>query len=362
MRRGLDVCAVIMAGGSGTRFWPLSRRKTPKQFLPITSERTMIEETFLRILPLVPARKIYTVANAAQSRTIKRLLPRLPEANRMIEPRGRNTAPSLLLATARVYLRNPEAVVVVLASDHLIAKPAAFRRKLAAAAEAAAREESLITFGVRPSFPSTGYGYIHFGRRGARRHRGEPFYRALAFKEKPDLKTAVSFLENGDYAWNSGMFLWRASVFARQLERCAPDFYGYWEKMLEALRRGSRRAMAGIFDEIPVTSIDYALMEKAEKTLVCEGDFGWSDVGAWSSLAGIWRNDDRGNAVKGEAVLLDAEGNICHNPGKITALIGVRDLVVIDTRDALLVCRKDKDQDVKRVLDRLGALGKTEYL
>jgi mannose-1-phosphate guanylyltransferase len=362
MKRGPDIRAVIMAGGSGTRFWPLSRRSTPKQFLPITSQRTMIEETFRRILPLIPPRKIFTVANAAQSRTIRRLVPRLPEGNLLVEPAAKNTAPSLILATAHIFLRNPEAVVVVLASDHLIARPEAFLRKLAAAAEAAAHTDGLITFGVRPTFASTGYGYIHYAKSGARLFSGESFYPALAFREKPTVETAADFIKSGDYAWNSGMFLWRASAFARKLERHAPAFFVYWERTLEALKRRSRAALTKIFAEIPAMSIDYALMEKAEGTLVCEGDFGWSDVGAWSALADIWPRDGQGNSFKGEAVAVEATGNICYNPGKITALVGVRDLVVIETKDALLICRKDLDQDVKTVLERLARTGGTKYL
>jgi mannose-1-phosphate guanylyltransferase len=359
-RPGLSI--VIMAGGSGTRFWPLSRKRTPKQFLPIASDRTMIEETFRRVRPLVPPRRIHTIADAAQSRTIRRLLPALPAANVLVEPRGRNTAASLILATAHVHLRDPEEVVAVLASDHLIADEPLFLKKLAAAAEAAARTESLITFGIRPTFPSTGYGYIHFAKSGFRRFGGEPFHRVLAFREKPAREAAVEFLRGGDHAWNSGMFIWRASVFARRLARHAPDFFPYWERTLEALRSGSRSRLAAIFDEIPALSIDYALMERAEETLVCSGDFGWSDVGAWSSLADIWARDPAGNAVKGEAVAVESEGNICYAPGKLTALVGVRDLVVVDTGDALLLCRKDRDQDVRKVLEILARSGRTRFL
>ena len=357
-----DLYIVIMAGGSGTRFWPLSRKRRPKQFLPIAAERTMIEETFRRIRPLVPPRRIYTIANAAQSRTIRGLLPAMPAANALVEPQARNTAASLVLATAHIYRRNPEAVVAVLASDHRIGDEPAFLRKLEAAAEAAARSESLVTFGVQPTFPSTGYGYIQFSRDGARTINGEPFYRVLAFREKPSLEKAAAFLASGDYVWNSGMFLWRASVFARALERFAPDFFPFWNRTIDALAGNSKAALAKIFEEIPALSIDYALMEKAGGTIVCAGDFGWSDVGAWSALGDLWPRDGRGNARRGEIVAVDAEGNIIHNPGKLTALIGVKDLVVVQTKDVLLVCRKDRDQDVKKILDVLNKDGKKEFL
>jgi len=393
-----DIRVVIMAGGSGTRFWPLSRRKTPKQFLPIVSRRTMLEETARRILPLVPSRHIYTIADAAQTRTIRRLLPRLPAGNFLVEPAGRNTAPSLILATARIYLENPEAVVAVLPSDHLITDGAGFLKNFAAAAMAAAAEDALITFGIPPSFPSTGYGYIHYRKGAARKIGGERFYEVEEFKEKPTFEKAVEFLGEGGYAWNSGMFFWRADVFAGKLERFAPEFFASWTQMLAALtadmrtdnkgsftkavmtgksvaltadlrtsknvalRTGSRSKVASVFAGIPAISIDYALMEKARGVLAAEGNFGWSDVGAWSSLAEIWPRDPAGNAVKGAVAAIDSRNNVVFNPGRLTALIGVEDLVIVNTKDALLVCRRERDQSVKQVLELLAKIGKTDYL
>jgi mannose-1-phosphate guanylyltransferase len=381
-----DIRAVIMAGGSGTRFWPLSRRKTPKQFLPIVSSRTMLEETARRILPLVPLRRIYTIADAAQTRTIRRLLPRLPAGNYLVEPEARNTAPSLILATARIFLENPKAVVAVLPSDHLITEESVFRKKVAAAAAAAAAEDALITFGIPPTFPSTGYGYIHYRKGGARKFLGEPFREVVEFKEKPSTEKAVAFLREGGYAWNSGMFFWRADVFAGKLERFAPEFYAAWTRMLAALTSdlrtnqsvalrsdmrtdqsvalssGSRSRVASVFSGIPAISIDYALMEKARGVLMAEGNFGWSDVGAWSSLADIWARDHAGNAVKGAFAALDARNNVVCNPGRLTALIGVEDLVIVNTKDALLVCRRERDQNVKQILELLARTGKTDYL
>jgi mannose-1-phosphate guanylyltransferase len=357
-----DIRAVIMAGGSGTRFWPLSRRKTPKQFLPIVSDRTMLEETARRIFPLVPPRRIYTIANAAQTRTIRRLLPRLPAGNFLVEPEARNTAPSLILATARIFLENPKAVIAVLPSDHLIADGAVFLKKMAAAAAAAAAEDALITFGIPPTFPSTGYGYIHYRKGAARKFLGEPFYEVEEFQEKPSTEKAVGFLRDGGYAWNSGMFFWRADVFAGKLERFAPEFHAAWTRMLAALRSGSRSQVASVFSGIPAISIDYALMEKARGVRMAEGNFGWSDVGAWSSLADIWARDPAGHAVKGAVATVDARNCVVFNPGRLTALIGVEDLVIVNTKDALLVCRRDRDQSVKQVLELLAGTGKTDYL
>ena len=360
--RKTDLRAVVMAGGSGTRFWPLSRRRMPKQFLPIAGNRTMIEETVQRIRPLIPYRDIFTIAGRHHTRTIRRLLPELPAANALVEPRPRNTAPSLILATASIHLRNPRAVVAVLASDHLIANPARFRRRLRAAAETAAKRECLVTFGIPPTFPSTGYGYIRFRREGAFRSAGETFFPVLKFKEKPELARAKRFLADGRYWWNSGMFVWRADVFARQLEKHAPDFYPFWERMRAALQAGSAAPIKRAFDEIPSLSIDYALMERADNVLVCEGDFGWSDVGAWSSLFDVWTRDEAGNAMRGDGLALETQGTLCYNPGRFTALIGVRDLIVVNTEDALLICPRSLDQRVRTVLDALGRSGRKKLL
>jgi mannose-1-phosphate guanylyltransferase len=362
VRGAVDLHAVIIAGGKGTRFWPLSRARMPKQFLPIASSRTMLEETVRRILPLVPPKKILTVANAAQTKIIARLLPRFPKGNLLVEPAGRNTGPSLLLAMARIFLKNPDAVVAVLPADHVITDIPTFLKKMEAAAAAAASEEALIIFGVPPTFPSSGFGYIHCRKENFRNILNEKFFEVASFKEKPSYDQALEFIREGNHFWNSGMFIWRAGVFARKMENCAPDFHEYWLKVLDAVKSKSKEKLEAVFKEIPAISIDYALMEKARGVLACEGNFGWSDVGAWSALAGIWDTDAEGNAVVGESVILDCRNAICYNPGKLTALLGVEDLIVINTKDVLLVCRKDQDQRVKEILEILTKKGKGEFL
>jgi mannose-1-phosphate guanylyltransferase len=354
--------AVIMAGGSGTRFWPLSRRKKPKQFLPIISRKTMLEETVKRIQPLIPAGDIFTVANPEQTKSIQNILPGLPKENLLAEPLGKNTAPSLILATAWLFLQDPETVVAALPADHLITDPALFRRKLKAGAAAVANGDNLVTFGIPPTFPATGYGYIHFDREKTRKVLGDTFFAVREFKEKPNAKLARLFLKEGNHYWNSGMFLWRAEVFAAKLKTFAPAFFPYWEETLDALKKRKKQALVSVFEKMPSLSIDYALMEKAEGVLVCEGNFGWSDVGAWSSLAGIWPRDEKGNAAQGEIVVLDSEGCLVYNPGKLTSLIGVEDLIIVNTEDALLVCHKNLDQKVRNIIELIRNRGKTEYL
>jgi len=358
----MDFFAVIMAGGKGTRFWPLSRVKKPKQFLPIISEKTMIEETIHRILSQVDHSNIFTIANSEQTKIMKNLLINIPEENFLVEPQGKNTAPSLMLATAAIYLKNPKAVIAALPADHLIKDSSLFLKKLKASAAAAAKGEYLITFGIPPTYPATGYGYIEFSQENSLRIKGEDFFHVKGFKEKPDYEKAQTFLKVGNYSWNSGMFLWKAEVFAKKLRSFSPKMFPYWKKILEALRYKDNAKIVSIFEDIPSISIDFALMEKAKGILMCKGEFGWSDVGSWSSLADIWTKDKYENNFKADGIVLDSKNCLVYNPHKVTALVGVKDLIVVNTEDALLICRKDEDQKVKRIVEIIEKKGKIEYL
>ncbi|MBD3414858.1 MAG: NTP transferase domain-containing protein [Candidatus Aminicenantes bacterium] len=358
----MNLNAVIIAGGIGSRFWPLSRKQRPKQFLPIISKQTMIEETIQRISPKIPPSQIHTIANRQQTHMLTELVPQLPAKNLLIEPQGKNTAPCLLLATGFIYLKDPESVIAVLPADHLIRDHSHFLKKLESAAAAADKSNHLITFGIPPSFPATGYGYIRFSRKSPSSYSGENFFRVKEFKEKPDQKTALRFLKSGTYFWNSGMFIWKARVFAENLKRYAPEMFSYWQQILEALKNRKSNQLNDIFHEIPSISIDYALMEKTQEVLMSPGDFGWSDVGSWSSLLDIWDKDQNQNALRGEAITIDTENCLVHNPDKLTALIGVKDLVIVNTEDALLICRKNQDQKVKQVVATLQKKGQKKYL
>jgi len=358
----MDIFIIIIAGGIGTRFWPLSRRKKPKQFLPIISEKSMIEETVNRLLPYFPASKIFTVANAEQTQTIKKLLPILPEEKLIIEPQAKNTAPSLMLATATIFLKNPNAAVIALPADHLIKNIPLFIKKLKAGAVAAIDQKKLVTFGIPPTYPATGYGYIQFSLENPFKILDEKIFLVKKFKEKPDLKNAQEFLKAGNFYWNSGMFIWQAEVFAKMLDKHAPAMYLYWEKILNALKNRNEAEIASIFEEIPFISIDFALMEKAKGVLMCEGNFGWSDVGSWSSLADIWKKDKKGNTLRGECIILDSKNNIVYSPHKLTAVAGVKDIIIVNTEDALLICHKRKDQKVKDIVEQIKKKGRKEYL
>ncbi len=360
----MDLRAVIMAGGTGTRFWPLSRQRRPKQFLPIISQKTMIEETVSRLSPLLDPARIYTIADHTQTEILRGFIPDAPDENLLIEPEARNTAPCLMLATAALYLENPEAVLAVLPADHSIRDAELFRERLQSGAEAAAAEDRLITFGIPPTFPATGYGYIRFSQESPREFgEGSSFYPVREFKEKPDVATARTFCDAGNYFWNSGMFLWQARVFARQIQRFAPGLHDHWEAMLAAVDSGDRAMIADVYKQLPSTSIDYALMEQSQDVLMGEGDFGWSDVGAWSALSEFWPQDDDGNAIRGQGLALDSRNCLTYSAsGKLTALIGVDNLIIVETEDALLVCRRDQDQRVKDIVAELRKTGKDEYL
>jgi mannose-1-phosphate guanylyltransferase len=267
-----------------------------------------------------------------------------------------------MLATAEIFLQNPQAVVAALPADHLIKNQALFMKKLEAGAEAASRKGCFITFGIRPTFASTGFGYIQFTKKEPSSINGETFYSVQKFKEKPKQKQADEFFKSGNFYWNSGMFLWQAEVFEKKLKRYAPSLYPFWEKMIEGIKDRDPVKIASVFEEIPSDSIDYALMEEARGVFMCEGDFGWSDVGSWSALSDIWPKDDNNNALRGESIIFDSKNCLLHNPNKITALIGVEDIFVVDTDDALIICRKDMDQKVKDVVEEIKEKKKIEYL
>ncbi|MFQ6082755.1 MAG: mannose-1-phosphate guanylyltransferase [Candidatus Aminicenantia bacterium] len=353
--------AIIMAGGRGTRFWPLSRKGKPKQFLPIISEKTMLEETVERLLPLIPYERIYTIANQELTNEIYKLIPNLPEQNLIIEPKDKNTAPSLILSTSRILLDDPEATIIALPADHIIHNRHRLLQLLDSSLKAAQYEDYLITLGITPTYPATGYGYLHYSKEDTIKINQEEFYLVKEFKEKPDYHQAVEYLSTKNYFWNSGIFVWQGKVFSGKLEKYAPEMYGYFTKISDALKKHSKEEITQIFNELPSISIDYALMEKAKGVLVAEADFGWTDVGSWSALPQIWPQDKDKNVTKGELMVINSSECIVYNPNKLTALVGVNNLIIIQTPDVLLICNKKDDQKIKELVEKLKKEGKEEY-
>ncbi len=354
--------AVIMAGGRGTRFWPKSREKMPKHLQDILGKRTLIQETVDRIGPLIPVKNILIVTGANHSDVIKQQLPNLPEENIIVEPVGRNTAPCIGLAAMHIKKMNPEGVMVVLPSDHYIADEEAFRRTLAIASEMAQRGDYLLTIGIKPTGPETGYGYMEQGEAVAA-IRGKEIFQVKSFREKPDIEQAITFLEDGGFFWNSGMFIWKVSTILNKIEKLLPDLYKGLREIEDALGTDSEKDIINkVYQEITPISIDYGIMEKTGETLLVRGDFGWSDIGSWSALWEMWDKDENGNAAKGRFVSVDSSNSLIYSPDKLVALVGVEDLIVVETADSLLVCKKNASQDVKKLVAMLEEKNMKEYL
>jgi mannose-1-phosphate guanylyltransferase len=354
--------AVIMAGGKGARFWPRSREKMPKHLLDIVGERTIIRETVDRIRPLVPADRILIVTGRSHAAEVIRQLPEIPSENILIEPIGRNTAPCIGLAALHILRREPDAVMMVLPSDHRIGDEATFRRVLQVAAGAADQGDPLVTIGIRPTGPETGYGYIEQGDCYST-VGNEKIYRVRSIREKPPREQAEQFLTQGGFSWNSGMFVWKASTIMTAIERFLPGLHRGLLQIREAIGTDrEEEVVTEIYAGLKAISIDYGVMEKAGEVLVVPGTFGWSDLGSWDALWEVSEKDENGNAVRGEFIGIDAADSLIHSPGKLVALVGVRDLLVVETKDALLICRRGSSQDVRKVVDALEKSGRKECL
>ena len=354
---------VIMAGGRGSRFWPLSRERLPKQLLKLLGPRTLLQVTLERLKPLIPPERLLIVTGTEHARAIRRHCPELPRENVLVEPEGRNTAPCIGLAACEIARREEEAVMGVFPADHLIAKEGEFRRILKGAAGLLrSHPQALITFGMEPTHPATGYGYIKVGAEVARAW-GHAVFAVESFVEKPDLATARRYVRSPRYLWNGGVFLWRVETIRRAFEAHMPELARGLEAIDEALRRrDAARRLKAIYPALPAVSIDYGVMERAESVLVVPCDVGWSDVGSWKSLADVLEADEDGNVSVGHHLGHETAGNVIFAPHHLVATIGVEDLIIVVTDDAVLVCPKDRDQDVRRLVEKLQAKGLGRYL
>lgn len=354
----LRLFPLVLAGGSGTRFWPLSRRNRPKQFLPLTG-RPLVVETVARLAGLCDPGDVTVICGEAHAEELRSLLPEHREGI-LVEPAARGTAPAIGLAALLARARHPEAILVVLPSDHAIGDVEAFRRAIEGAATIAARGD-LVTLGIRPSRPETGFGYIRVGEALS----AEPSaHRVRAFVEKPDRETAERYLEEGDYLWNAGIFVFRADRILEELAAFAPEVHAALEAIRPSVGTGAFEAAVGEhFPRSPSISIDYAVMEKSRSIAVIPCECGWSDLGTFAALGDLIPADARGNVLSGETVAIDSSRNVVWaRPGKPIALVGCEDLVVVDTEDALLVCRRDRAQEVRRVVEALERAGRDELV
>lgn len=360
-----NVYAVIMAGGVGSRFWPRSTEKTPKQLLEIVNRGTMIQNTVARISGIIEPSKILIVTNKLQKPTVARQLPHVPAGNIIVEPIGRNTAPCIGLAALFIRRIDPDAVMVVLPADHLMQDEEEFRRVLTLATWVAYESGKLITIGIRPSRPETGYGYIQVVDEddGSNPYFARGVHTVKTFAEKPNRETAQKFLESGDFLWNSGMFAWKAETILREIRASLPELHSELDAIEGTI--GTDRfdhAVETGYRRIRGISIDYGVMEKAREVYVLRGEFGWSDVGSWDEVYRISGKDADGNSVSGKAVLHGTKNSLIHAGDKIVAAVDVEDLIIIASDNAILVCRRGESQDVKEVVDYLRRKQMNEYL
>lgn len=350
---------VIMAGGGGTRFWPLSRQAMPKQMLNLSGKDRMINETIDRLGGIVDKKDVFIVTNEKQAEKMLECVDgRIAQDHILAEPAARNTAACIGYAAMEIVKKYGDGIMCIFPSDHFIKCEDAFTRVLEQAVQAAEEQDKLITIGITPTFPSTGYGYIKFDKNEAAVAK-----KVDEFKEKPDYDTAKAYVESGNYAWNSGMFVWKASTILKKFEALLPDIYACLVKIGDAMNTPQEAdVIQEIYPVIPKISIDYGILERSSDVLVISGEFGWNDVGSWDMMKVIYDADEQGNIIVGEQVNIDTTNTISFSSGKMIATIGVDNLVVVETADAILVCDKDRVQDVKNVVDILAERGKTELL
>jgi mannose-1-phosphate guanylyltransferase/mannose-6-phosphate isomerase len=357
--------AVIMAGGSGTRFWPLSREKMPKQLLRIGGDDTLIQQAVDRVLPLIGREHVFIVTNQGLAGEIRtQLTDRFGGAwdrNFILEPSAKNTAPALGLAALHVSRIDPDGVMVVLAADHVIKRADAFQDCLRTAAEAA-RHGYLVTLGIRPGRPETGYGYIKAGELCSGAGIGG-VHHVERFVEKPDHRTAEEYLRSGHYYWNSGMFLWKASVFLQEIARHMPALHQGLEEIRKSIGTGKEtETVQAVFRGLESISVDYGIMERTDRAAVVPADIGWSDVGSWNALEEVTEKDGSGNIVSGNVIDIGSINSVLYAEKRLVATIGLTDTIVVDTPDATLVCSRDRAQDVKKVVDELKKRKAEEHL
>jgi mannose-1-phosphate guanylyltransferase len=342
--------ACIMAGGSGERFWPLSRMAKPKHLVPLLGERTLLEETVRRVEQAIPSGNIFVLTNAAQIESCRAVLPHLQRHQFVAEPAKRDTAPACALGTALARRLDPNAVVIFLPADALIKDAKTFAKQLKQAAAIAAREDAIVTFGIRPDHPSTRFGYLEAG--AALPKTGGAFSRVKRFVEKPNAAKARTYLRRKNYFWNAGIFLWKTETFLREARRLQPEL----ARFIESFPEGKYdKFLAAEFPGLPKISVDYAIMEKAAKVVMAKAQFDWDDVGSWTALPAHLPADAQGNTLRGITAIHDAQNNIVLSKKRVVALCGVKDLIVIETEDAILVCHRNSAEQIKLLQPNLPA-------
>ncbi|MFC1568847.1 mannose-1-phosphate guanylyltransferase [bacterium] len=353
---------VVMAGGSGTRFWPKSRENKAKQFLRMFGKDSLIQSTVKRFEKIVGWDHIYIVAKSKQETLIKEHAPKVPESNLLFEPLGKNTAPCIGLAAIHIAKKDPNAVLVISPADHLVKKQGQFHKVIKAAAQLAEEKDALVTIGIPPTRPSTGYGYIQINGEKRKLHQVDT-YRIKTFAEKPNVETATRFLESGDFYWNSGIFIFKASVILNAIEEYLPDLH---DTLMEIQSRINCDDFAYILDrayhQIKSISIDYGVMERAQNVFMIKGDFAWNDLGSWDQVCKLSSQDNQGNSTLGNALLIDTKNSYISSDNGVVAVLDMEDIVVVREGDAVLVCKRNRSEDVRQIVDRLKKEKLNDYI
>lgn len=360
-----DRFVIIMAGGRGERFWPVSREKTPKQLIRLLGDSSFLQQAVDRVLPLVPQENVIVITNAAQTNEVRKQLRHLPPDNVIAEPIGRDTCAAVTLGAAIVGARSTTGVMAVLPADHVIPEPKKFQQVLADGFDLAGRGQAIVTVGIKPTEPATAYGYIRVGETLPPPHGCKPykttFFRAEQFKEKPNYDTALDYLQSGHYRWNAGMFLWSFVTITQGLQAHQPEMFAACQRWFDAANRGTRtldKVLAAEYPELRRVSIDYALMEKAQNVVVADGAFDWDDLGSWNALSRHLKTDPEGNCAVGDLIHVDAARNIVFDARRESVrtpvcLVGLRDCIIVQTDDATLVTHKTQSQKIKELVRKL---------
>ena len=354
----MELFAVIMAGGVGARFWPRSKEKTPKQLLKIFGDKSLIQETIYRLNGFVKKENIFVITNKYQKREIKNQLPEILPQNIIDEPFGKNTAAAIGLASIIIRKKCEDAVTITLPADHIIREINEFQSTIKKAVEFAYRSKGLLTIGINPFRPETGYGYIQIDEK----HLEDSIYKVLTFAEKPNYATAIRFIESGDFFWNSGMFIWHVDTILNEIDKYMPELADGLNQINPSIDTPKfRSTLTKVYGQLKSISVDYGIMEKSQNVYLIRGNFSWSDVGSWEEVYRLSSKDGDGNVVAGNYYSQNSSDTYVYSPKKFVALIGVDNLMIIETKDSLLVCRRDQSQAVKNVVDYLKMKKMSKY-
>ncbi len=355
----MKLYAVIMAGGVGSRFWPRSKKKLPKQLIKIFGDMTMIQATVDRLSGLIENENIFIITNEIQRPEVIKQLKNIPQENIIEEPFGRNTAACIGLASIIVKAKDPDAVTIVLPADHIIKEKDDYLNTIKNAAQFAYDSKGLVTIGINPTRPETGYGYIQIDDNEVAKN----IYKVYSFAEKPNYATALRFLESGDFLWNSGMFIWHVDAILDEIKNLMPDLYEGLLLIKDSLSKPNfKEVLTNVYGQLKKVSIDYGIMEKSSKVFLTKGMFTWSDVGSWEEVYQLSEKNKDGNALTGKVFTDMVVDSYIYSPDKLTAVIGLDNIIVINHEDTVLVCRRDKAQDVKEIVDFLKLNKMDEYL